>query len=632
MERLLTLLRYVCRLLRCPLMPVRRNAVFFCFMWLLGMLCLVVEDSVAPQPIRYSHNPNLHYANPFVELTLDLYVVCLLLMLIPRKAKCWVRGTLAALLYVVGVVDVWCLVHFQSRISPTMLLLVGETNGREAGEFFSSYVTLGTLFTPVGWLVLLGLAHVAVAVWHKPLRQWIWQQLRRVPWRQPMQALAGATLLALLIHGSVAAWDNKESMWRTMNYPTIGGVEREMVRKNANDVMYLPVYRLAFSLKSNHLIAQQLDDLREAEDAATVDSCSYTSPHIVLIIGESYNKHHAALYGYNKPTTPEQQRLARRGLLVPYTDVVAPWNLTSFVFKLVFSTYTVDDDVESDWCNAPLFPTLFRKAGYEVDFLTNQFLPRSKEAIYDFSGGFFLNDEELSHSMFSHRNTRLHTYDEGLLADYDSLAATRPANDSTPRLTIFHLMGQHVEYNQRFPNGRTHFRRSDYQRPDLKQKEVQWVADYDNATRYNDSIVAQIVRRFEGKEAIVIYLADHGEEVYDGIRNKHGRVHSDKIGPRLAHEEYEIPMWIYATPTYQRRHADVWRRVRQQRSQPFMSDALPHTLLWLAGIHTPHYMPQRNILSTDFDATRPRLMKRRVDYNQLDIANYYKHHDRPQRP
>ena len=67
---------------------------------------------------------------------------------------------------------------------------------------------------------------------------------------------------------------------------------------------------------------------------------------------------------------------------------------------------------KGEWCDYPLFPQLFRKAGYHVSFITNQFLPQAKEAVYDFSGGFFLNNKELSKSMFDTRNTRLHTYDE----------------------------------------------------------------------------------------------------------------------------------------------------------------------------------------------------------------------------
>ena len=596
------------------LMPVRRNAVFFCFMWVLGALCTLFTANPNPNHIRYPY--------PLVELTLDLYVLCLLLLAVPRRAKKWVRGTLAVILYAIAVVDVWCFVMFHSRITPTMLLLIGETTGSEAGEFLGSYLSFDIVTSKVVWILLLAAAHIIVAVYHKSLRRWITACWAKIPVRSVITVLSGASLTALLIYAVSSTQKNKEIQWKIVESTTIGGVERALLRTSQEDVMYLPIYRLFFSMKANRLIAKQLDILIKTQERATVDSCTFTSPHIVLIIGESYNKHHASLYGYDKNTTPEQQKLEQTGRLIPFTDAVAPWNLTSFVFKLMFSTYIVNLNDKHDWCDTPLFPTLFRKAGYEVDFLTNQFLPQSHDAIYDFSGGFFLNNMTLSQSMFSHRNKRLHNLDNGILLDYDSLAATR-INDTTPRLTIFHLMGQHVEYHHRYPRNRAYFHANHYERPDLGRREMKWLVDYDNATRYNDSITAQIVKRFEDKETIIIFLADHGEEVCDPIVKKHGRIHSDNIDTRMAHEEYEIPMWIYCTPTYIKRHPDIFQNIKQCSSRPFMSDALPHMLLYLAGIQTKHYQPQYNILAPEYNTSRPRYMKKRIDYNKLDMSKYH---------
>ena len=50
-----------------------------------------------------------------------------------------------------------------------------------------------------------------------------------------------------------------------------------------------------------------------------------------------------------------------------------------------------------------------------------QFLPKAGEAVYDFSGGFFLNNPKLSAAQFDTRNTKLHEFDEDLLKDYDEL-------------------------------------------------------------------------------------------------------------------------------------------------------------------------------------------------------------------
>ena len=39
------------------------------------------------------------------------------------------------------------------------------------------------------------------------------------------------------------------------------------------------------------------------------------------------------------------------------------------------------------------------------------------------------------------------------------------------------------------------------------------VADYDNAVRYNDRVVGEILDRCRTRDAVVVYLSDHGEDV-----------------------------------------------------------------------------------------------------------------------
>ena len=112
-------------------------------------------------------------------------------------------------------------------------------------------------------------------------------------------------------------------------------------------------------------------------------------------------------------------------------------------------------------------------------------------------------------------------------------------------------------------------------------------------------------------------MPDHGEECYEGNRGFFCRNHSAKIDYDLARYEFEIPFWIYCSPKYVASHREIFREIKAARRRPFMTDALPHLLLYLAGIHTPYYHPQYNILSPDYDAKRPRLLKNTTDYNQL---------------
>ena len=496
-----------------------------------------------------------------------------------------------------------------------MLLLVSETNGREASEFFSSYFTTDLLASSVGVLGLILLVHILTAFCRKTMLPATFRR-RAAVWKQRlalMQPALGFIGLVLLVWSVVRSAHNKREIAQIFSLDTIGSVEHELTTRKCAE-FYLPVYRLVFSIFSNELASKQIDRLIEAKDKVEVDSCSFTSPNIVLIIGESYGKHHSEQYGYFMPTTPRQIKREKTGLLVPFSDVVSPWNLTSFVFKNVFSLHVAGE--KGEWCDYPLFPELFRKAGYHVTFLTNQFLPKAKEAVYDFSGGFFLNHPELSQAMFDTRNTQLYRFDCGLLDDYDK---NQRQHNTEHNLIIFHLIGQHVNYQQRYPSDRHHFRAEDYadRRPDLDLKRRSTLADYDNAVLYNDSIVDQIIRRFESQDAIVIYMPDHGEECYEGNRGFICRNHSAAIDYDLAHYEFEIPFWIYCSHKYTVKHPGIFQEIVSAKDRRFMTDALPHMLLYLAGIKTKDYHAAYNLLSPQYDEKRPRILKNTTDYDRL---------------
>lgn len=601
-------IKYAVSLLNKAYQPIKDNASFFFFMYLIGILV-----SYAELP---TNNPDAAvYSNLWLELFLDLYVICIILTLFPLKIRRWIRAFLYIIAYCTSLIDLFCWVKFQSTLNPSMLLLVGETDEREATEFFSSYFTSDLIFSSVGLLLLVMLIHI-LTTFLKKVKQPPAISYKVAVAKQIINHshhILGGVCLVFLGWAIESSAHNKKEMVQMFSLDTIGSVEHELTTSDCAQ-FYLPVYRLAFSIFSNELASQQVDRLIEAKDKMSVDSCSFKSPNIVLIIGESYGKLHSQQYGYFMPTTPRQIKREKSGLLVPFSDVVAPWNLTSFVFKNVFSLHVVGE--KGEWCDYPLFPSLFRKAGYHVTFITNQFLPKAKQAVYDFSGGFFLNHPELSAAMFDSRNQQLYRFDRGLLDDYDK---NQQQHNTDHNLIIFHLLGQHVKYNQRFPSDRRHFKAEDYEkkRADLDGKQRNVLADYDNAILYNDSIVDAIISRFEDKEAIIIYMPDHGEECYEGNRGFICRNHSAAIDYDLAHYEFEIPFWIFCSYKYAAKHPDIYKEIIGAKNRRFMTDALPHMLLYLAGIHTKDYHAEYNILSPQYNEIRPRILKNTTDYDKL---------------
>ena len=596
---------------------------FLVFMYALG---IVESYAVLPHWKGAKVYDNLYY-----ELFFDLLILTFLVALVPQKIRKFplrkaVRGIIYVIAYSLAIIDTFCMVQFGNTISPSMLLLVGETTGNETAEFFSTYVNLEVLFTTeLGWVLLVLLVHVVYEVikWKAKRVKW------KVEWVNRIVPFAFCLLaLVLIILGWNDTITNKKCMVRHFSCKTVGDVEKDM-NLRPMVMMYQPVYRLADAFFTNHLVSLQLDRLKEEaekvermtpEQLGIPSDLKDSKPSdIVVIIGESFNKYHSQLYGYEKKNTPRQEKMEKSGRLVKYSDVMAPWNLTSFVFKHLMTTYTVGD--EGDWCDYPLFCQLFRKAGFQVNFLTNQFLPHAKDAIYDFSGGFFINDEMLSKVQFDVRNEQTHLWDEELLKDYARLVAPPEGvvdTASVPSLTIFHLMGQHVNYRIRCPKQKMKFFASGYDRPQNTMKEKKNIAYYDCAVWYNDSVVGAIVDRFKNDDAVIIYFPDHGDEVYGpGSLHHCGRNHTTNITKDIAQQEYEIPMWFYCTAKYSKRHPDVVAAIRKARNKPFMTDAMSHLLLGLAGIKCKAYRPELDLLSPQYNEKRQRLMQHLVDYDEV---------------
>lgn len=531
----------------------------------------------------------------FWLLGMDLFVVAALMALLPRRWRMGAKGVWYTGMYLMGFIESFLYKRFYIIYAPTALTLALETNGGEAGEFFSSCMGSRHLWPTLWPWLLMVVLHLAVAVginnkWKIRNKKILCPTILRQGLRRTLYILYIAVPLSYCIWQAPVWWQTRTQLLEFCVAQDTGEAE-----KATSNIFFSAPLRLLQSVKFYRLAQKEMDHLADNMQSLQVDSCAATCPHIVLIIGESYNKHHSQVYGYERPTTPYQSRFCERGTMVAFTDVTTPWNLTSNVFKNMLSTHSVD--ASGSWTDGVLFPALFRQAGYHVSFITNQFQQSNRQNKADFNGSFFLNDERFDSLCFDHRSTKKYKYDAGLLRELSdsTLMAVRG-----PRLTLFHLIGQHLVYKERFPSNRVVFHAEDYDRPDLTLDDRQIIADYDNATLYNDEIVARVCGHFKDEDAVVIYLADHGDEVFDGQIGMYGRNHRADLTPEVARGEFEVPLEIWGSRRFRSRHRQLWHRIQQASQRPFMIDDMSHLLLGLAGISCPQYDARRDLLSDQY--------------------------------
>lgn len=533
----------------------------------------------------------------FWVLTVDLFIVATLMALLPKRLRYGAKGVWYTGMYLMGFIESFLYKRFYIIYAPTALTLALETNGGEAGEFMSTALGSKQLWPSLWpWLLLVS-AHVLVVV-----AQHYGKERLSALAKQHIKTASWVCYLAVFLPLFV---------WQAPVWFKVRGQLAEFcvahdtgeAEKATSNLFYSAPLRLLNAVKFYNLAQKEMDHLATNMERIQVDSCSHECPHIVLIIGESYNKHHSQVYGYDLPTTPYQQKLVSRGEMVAFSDVTTPWNLTSNVFKNMLSTHSVDQ--KGSWTDGVLFPAIFQKAGYYVSFITNQFQQSNRQNKADFNGSFFLNDERFDSLCFQHRSTTKYKYDSGLVRE---LSDSTLLAQKLPRLTLFHLIGQHLVYAERFPKDKTPFSLSDYQRPDLSEEDIQIIADYDNATHFNDDVLNRALSKFRHDDVLVIYLADHGDEVFDGHIGMYGRNHRADLTAEVVRGEFEVPFEIWGSRKFRMRHKQLWQRIQAARDLPFMIDDLPHLLFGLAGISCPQYDATRDLLS-DFYTPRPRLLK-----------------------
>ena len=229
-------------------------------------------------------------------------------------------------------------------------------------------------------------------------------------------------------------------------------------------------------------------------------------------------------------------------------------------------------------------------------------------------GGTIFNHPLLSAAQFTTRNSQSYKYDGGLLQEIPNIDTLK----MHPTLLIVHLYGQHVGYEERYPTPFAHFKADDCPTPYGGRSGKEICTHYDNATLYNDFVVDSIFRSLASTEAIGIYLSDHGEEVFDW-RDKFER--SGDMSPEVAHYQYEIPFMFYMTDLFMQRHSDIVADVKQAVHRPFISSNLCHLLFGLAGIGTPEYKPERDLLSPQFNPKLKRIIRNDVDYDVIMKKN-----------
>lgn len=584
------------------LRPLRDQLAFFMLtyaMWTPQDLSIIVRTIIYRLPVNGYY---LSLVCCMLMALLFTYIATTIVHLSRSRIVKWAMYGITILNYALYI---FLKLNVNSCMTPDVLRAIVETSPGEATNFVHTYLTTARGLAAVVAVPLLVVVVVIIDRW--------WCRCVRKPRAGRKTTVAVGLVTALTLAAGAYCTTPLVAM---LSSDSVDEVESNPIY--GNDMWGFD--NASTYLYSAHVLKINQRELTRAIDAtlASLQSQPATSAlhtdslDVVLVIGESYIKRHAAVYGYPLNTTPAMCAERDHGNLVAFTDAISGYNYTSPSMKSML--FCNSQHRGEHWYESPIVFAPFRKAGFEVYMWDNQKTYFSN-ALFTFALNSMLYDPKMVEACYTAMNMLTFDYDEDLVVDY--ITGTWFKERSTRTLTVFHLMGQHFDCAKRYPEQLAYFTADSIQRsePYIDQAHRERIAQYDNATRYNDRVLGTIFDAYRDRNAVVVYLADHGEEMYD-YRDFAGRDEGADKAPMTIKYQNEVPMMVWCSDKYLSNNPTAKASLTQAAGKPFILDDLAQLLLGLAKINTPLYRPELDLLSPGYKPHK-RIVYDRQDYDAL---------------
>ena len=471
---------------------------------------------------------------------------------------------LCLLLNVFIITDFFLIFVFHKIFNEDVADIIIETNPTETANFFESYLSI-----PVFLAILFGFVAFNYLILY----------ISKLLSNSYKSALGILSLLFVLIGFSVFVYM---------------GFSYVFYRNGMNIPQYASITRFSHTINVVRHRVLTIHQLQAVCDS-TVATCNDPNrPTVVVIIGESHSSYHSSLYGYPLDTNPLLKKRLDEGNFYLFDNVVSVDDHTHGAMKSVFSL----DSLGVNFNNRPLFPKCFKAAGYYTAMYDNQYMVGS--------GISFLTDKGLSESLFDERNDSRYSFDGDLV---DAIEVK-----DVPSLYVIHLWGQHYTYMHRYPAEYEIFTSRDYDEKKYNISQRTVIAHYDNACLYNDFVINKIISKFENMNAVVFYLSDHGEEIYE-LRDYMG--HGDAVYSPDLRLQIRVPLFVYVSESFRNTHMDLCHQFKESEHKPITTDDISHVILNAASIQTPFFSAERCFTNPTYEEQKPRIVLYNIDYNQL---------------
>ncbi len=302
----------------------------------------------------------------------------------------------------------------------------------------------------------------------------------------------------------------------------------------------------------------------------------------VVIIGESTSKTHMHIYGYDRKTTPNLDKI--KDSLFIFTDVITPHTHTITALNKILTLKNLTNPDKKD--NASLIQ-LANNARFYTFWISNQRPVGMNESIPSLIG------KAANETIFT--NTKDYgniVYDNKILPELK-----KALNSPYKKKIIFiHLMGTHSSYKNRYPKEFNIFTDSkNIKTTNNSSIAINRINQYDNANLYNDYIIYEIIKQVKSKNtnSYVLYFSDHGDEVYDTL-DFCG--HNEWRGTKSMHE---VPFILWLSKKYKRENTNV-KNWKNYTNRKYLLDDFIHSFAELSTIKFSELDSTKSIFNTNF--------------------------------
>ena len=488
----------------------------------------------------------------------------LLGFILPQKIRKPYYITVLIFYILVIVVEYYVILVFKYNITEDLVFILLDTNKGEIDGFFSAYAKpVPLLIFVVSTLAVAAGIFLGGKVCMKLVGEKLWLPV-------VILSIIGVACYAYIGYSYIRLDDGMHATQYTTMTRILGATAKVNHRKNV--------------IKSLRNVCRNVEAWDESSD----------SLNIIVVIGESFSRYHSSLYGYQLKTNPLLEKRVEDGSMIVFSDVISRADATHEALRSIFST----DSLGLGFGGAPLFPAIFRKAGYKSYLWDNQYLVGN--------GISFMADDVLSDIMYDKRNS------ESFWTDAPFLETMPDVSEFKRTLFVIHLAGQHFYYKDRYDRSFQYFKPSDYPAGYTEtQREV--LAEYDNATLYNDVILDRIIEMFSKTKTVLVYFTDHGEELYE---NGDFYGHTNALKSKDLRFQIQSPFVVWMSASFRGDYPDIYERMQEVKDYPMITDDVSQLLLDIAGIKTATYSPYRDILNPAYNKNRDRMILNSFNYDE----------------